>query len=158
MFRHLSTVWQQALTACQLPLLLALRVLCTRLGTTNWKVRAIYQQRSEVLAEKLKQLALSLTADRLTAAGGLAAALSTADGLLLTIANSLRHDLYFKNDQSRYVHCQPGKRIENFAAYGGIAGSLNGSAKASGCSVSGVGCFFICCGFIFSSAVLGDSV
>jgi cation/acetate symporter len=32
----------------------------------------------------------------LVAAGGLAAALSTADGLLLTIANALSHDVYFK--------------------------------------------------------------
>ena len=32
----------------------------------------------------------------LIAAGGLAAALSTADGLLLTISNALSHDLYFK--------------------------------------------------------------
>jgi cation/acetate symporter len=32
----------------------------------------------------------------LVAAGGLAAALSTADGLLLTIASALSHDLYFK--------------------------------------------------------------
>jgi cation/acetate symporter len=32
----------------------------------------------------------------LVAAGGLAAALSTADGLLLTIANALSHDLYFR--------------------------------------------------------------
>lgn len=32
----------------------------------------------------------------LVAAGGLAAALSTADGLLLTIANALGHDLYYK--------------------------------------------------------------
>ncbi|HEX7642351.1 MAG TPA: sodium:solute symporter family protein [Burkholderiaceae bacterium] len=32
----------------------------------------------------------------LIAAGGLAAALSTADGLLLTISNSLSHDLYYK--------------------------------------------------------------
>jgi cation/acetate symporter len=32
----------------------------------------------------------------LVAAGGLAAALSTADGLLLTIANALSHDFYFK--------------------------------------------------------------
>ena len=30
------------------------------------------------------------------AAGGLAAALSTADGLLLTISNALSHDLYYK--------------------------------------------------------------
>jgi len=32
----------------------------------------------------------------LVAAGGLAAALSTADGLLLTIANALSHDMYYK--------------------------------------------------------------
>ena len=32
----------------------------------------------------------------MVAAGGLAAALSTADGLLLTIANALSHDLYFQ--------------------------------------------------------------
>ena len=32
----------------------------------------------------------------LVAAGGLAAALSTADGLMLTIANALSHDVYFK--------------------------------------------------------------
>ncbi|MHB1199551.1 MAG: sodium:solute symporter family protein [Polaromonas sp.] len=32
----------------------------------------------------------------LVAAGGLAAALSTADGLLLTISNSLSHDMYYK--------------------------------------------------------------
>ena len=34
----------------------------------------------------------------LVAAGGLAAALSTADGLLLTIGNALAHDVYFKGD------------------------------------------------------------
>ena len=32
----------------------------------------------------------------LVAAGGLAAALSTADGLLLTISNALSHDLYYR--------------------------------------------------------------
>ena len=32
----------------------------------------------------------------MVAAGGLAAALSTADGLLLTIANALSHDVYYK--------------------------------------------------------------
>ncbi len=35
----------------------------------------------------------------LVAAGGLAAALSTADGLLLTIANALSHDVYFRDVQ-----------------------------------------------------------
>ncbi len=37
----------------------------------------------------------------LVAAGGLAAALSTADGLLLTVGNALAHDLYFGGGSSR---------------------------------------------------------
>ena len=37
----------------------------------------------------------------LVAAGGLAAALSTADGLLLTISNAIAHDLYFQGVQER---------------------------------------------------------
>lgn len=37
----------------------------------------------------------------LVAAGGLAAALSTADGLLLTIGNALAHDVYFEGESSR---------------------------------------------------------
>ncbi|MCJ0763781.1 VC_2705 family sodium/solute symporter [Variovorax sp. CYS-02] len=37
----------------------------------------------------------------LVAAGGLAAALSTADGLLLTIGNALAHDVYFRGESDR---------------------------------------------------------
>jgi cation/acetate symporter len=37
----------------------------------------------------------------LVAAGGLAAALSTADGLLLTMGNALTHDLYFRGLENR---------------------------------------------------------
>jgi cation/acetate symporter len=41
----------------------------------------------------------------LVAAGGLAAALSTADGLLLAIANALSHDIYYKMiDQNASTH------------------------------------------------------
>lgn len=39
---------------------------------------------------------LPLVVSYLVAAGGLAAALSTADGLLLTIANALSHDVYYR--------------------------------------------------------------
>lgn len=39
---------------------------------------------------------LPLVVTYLVAAGGLAAALSTADGLLLTISNALSHDLYYR--------------------------------------------------------------
>jgi cation/acetate symporter len=44
----------------------------------------------------------------LVAAGGLAAALSTADGLLLTIANALSHDLYFRMIDRR---ASPARRV-----------------------------------------------
>jgi cation/acetate symporter len=44
----------------------------------------------------------------MVAAGGLAAALSTADGLLLTIANALSHDCYFKMVNSR---ASPTRRV-----------------------------------------------
>jgi cation/acetate symporter len=44
----------------------------------------------------------------LVAAGGLAAALSTADGLLLTIANALSHDLYYKMIDP---HAPTGRRV-----------------------------------------------
>jgi len=44
----------------------------------------------------------------LVAAGGLAAALSTADGLLLTISNALSHDLYYKMIQP---HASTQKRV-----------------------------------------------
>ncbi|MDD2808311.1 VC_2705 family sodium/solute symporter [Rhodoferax sp.] len=37
----------------------------------------------------------------LVAAGGLAAALSTADGLLLTIGNALAHDLFYKGESTK---------------------------------------------------------
>lgn len=37
----------------------------------------------------------------LVAAGGLAAALSTADGLLLTIGNAIAHDMYFAGDSNK---------------------------------------------------------
>jgi cation/acetate symporter len=44
----------------------------------------------------------------LVAAGGLAAALSTADGLLLTIANALAHDFYYKMIDP---HATTGRRV-----------------------------------------------
>jgi cation/acetate symporter len=44
----------------------------------------------------------------LIAAGALAAALSTADGLLLTISNALSHDLYF---QTVARHASPVRRV-----------------------------------------------
>ncbi len=51
---------------------------------------------------------LPLVVTYLVAAGGLAAALSTADGLLLTISNALSHDFFFRSLNSR---ASPIKRV-----------------------------------------------
>ena len=51
---------------------------------------------------------LPLVVTYLVAAGGLAAALSTADGLLLTISNALSHDLFFRRLNPR---ASPIKRV-----------------------------------------------
>lgn len=47
----------------------------------------------------------------LVAAGGLAAALSTADGLLLTISNALVRDLYFQERRPRKRRLSPEQRV-----------------------------------------------
>jgi cation/acetate symporter len=56
----------------------------------------------------------------LVAAGGLAAALSTADGLLLAIANALSHDIYYKM-------IQPLKAGARFVVIGAISIAVVGS-------------------------------
>ncbi|MDP1901222.1 MAG: sodium:solute symporter family protein [Rubrivivax sp.] len=62
----------------------------------------------------------------MVAAGGLAAALSTADGLLLTIANALSHDLYYKMidpnaSTSRRVSISKGLLVVVALAAAGVA-------------------------------------
>ncbi len=74
----------------------------TLLNITDWNKDGIVQWAEVVIGQDLIVLAtpeiagLPYVVSGLVAAGGLAAALSTADGLLLTIANALSHDLYYK--------------------------------------------------------------
>ena len=74
----------------------------------------------------------------LVAAGGLAAALSTADGLLLAIANALSHDIYYKMLDPNAPDLAPAHRLARAAARGGGAGRLYGIDQALGHSVDGV--------------------
>ncbi len=55
----------------------------------------------------------------LIAAGGLAAALSTADGLLLTISNTLSHDIYYKILDAGHLDPEAGDDFQAAAAGGG---------------------------------------
>ena len=74
----------------------------TLLNITDINKDGIVQWAEVVIGQDLIVLAtpeiagLPYVVSGLVAAGGLAAALSTADGLLLTIANALSHDLYYK--------------------------------------------------------------
>jgi len=74
----------------------------TLLNITDLNMDGIVQLAEIVIGGDLIVLAtpeiagLPYVVSGLVAAGGLAAALSTADGLLLTIANALSHDLYYK--------------------------------------------------------------
>ncbi|MEK6593502.1 MAG: sodium:solute symporter family protein [Pseudomonadota bacterium] len=74
----------------------------TLLNITDFNRDGIVQLAEIVLGGDIIVLAtpeiagLPYVVSGLVAAGGLAAALSTADGLLLTIANALGHDLYYK--------------------------------------------------------------
>jgi len=74
----------------------------TLLNVRDWNGDGIVQWAEVVIGGDLIVLAtpeiagLPYVVSGLVAAGGLAAALSTADGLLLTIANALSHDLYYK--------------------------------------------------------------
>jgi cation/acetate symporter len=74
----------------------------TLLSITDLNMDGIVQLAEIVLGGDIIVLAtpeiagLPYVVSGLVAAGGLAAALSTADGLLLTIANALSHDLYYK--------------------------------------------------------------
>ena len=74
----------------------------TLLSIVDWNKDGIVQLAEIVIGGDIIVLAtpeiagLPYVVSGLVAAGGLAAALSTADGLLLTIANALSHDLYYK--------------------------------------------------------------
>jgi cation/acetate symporter len=74
----------------------------TLLSITDFNKDGIVQLAEIVLGTDIIVLAtpeiagLPYVISGLVAAGGLAAALSTADGLLLTISNALSHDLYYK--------------------------------------------------------------
>eukprot|EP00497_Spongosphaera_streptacantha_P001980 TRINITY_DN254_c0_g1_i1.p1 TRINITY_DN254_c0_g1~~TRINITY_DN254_c0_g1_i1.p1 ORF type:complete len:330 (-),score=61.89 TRINITY_DN254_c0_g1_i1:208-1197(-) len=82
---------QQALDAC-----LKLGVGYTGEGTDILRWKELIINKDVVVISTPEANGLPYVIAGLTAAGGLAASLSTADGLLLAISNSLSHDLWYK--------------------------------------------------------------
>ena len=91
----------------------------------------------------------------LVAAGGMAAAMSTADGLLLAIANALSHDLYYKiidpkaETKTRLVVA----RVLLIVI--GAAGALVASLKLTGILGAVAWAFDFACSGLFFPLVLG---
>ena len=91
----------------------------------------------------------------LVAAGGMAAAMSTADGLLLAIANALSHDLYYKiiDPKADTRHRLIVARVLLIAI--GAAGALVASLKLTGILGAVAWAFCFACSGLFFPLVLG---
>lgn len=91
----------------------------------------------------------------LVAAGGMAAAMSTADGLLLAIANALSHDLYYKmidpkaETKTRLIVARV------LLVFIGVAGALVASMKLTGILGAVAWAFCFACSGLFFPLVLG---
>jgi cation/acetate symporter len=91
----------------------------------------------------------------LVAAGGMAAAMSTADGLLLAIANALSHDLYYK-----IIDPKADTRLRLLVARGillviGVAGALIASLQLTGILGAVAWAFCFAASGLFFPLVLG---
>jgi len=91
----------------------------------------------------------------LVAAGGMAAAMSTADGLLLAIANALSHDLYYKiiDPKADTKHRLIVARVLLIVI--GAAGALVASLKLTGILGAVAWAFCFACSGLFFPIVLG---
>ncbi len=91
----------------------------------------------------------------LVAAGGMAAAMSTADGLLLAIANALSHDLYYKiiDPKADTRHRLIVARVLLLGI--GAAGALVASLKLTGILGAVIWAFDFACSGLFFPIVLG---
>ena len=91
----------------------------------------------------------------LVAAGGMAAAMSTADGLLLAIANALSHDLYYKIIDPK---AETSKRLivaRVLLVVIGVAAALVASLKLTGILGAVAWAFCFACSGLFFPLVLG---
>jgi cation/acetate symporter len=91
----------------------------------------------------------------LVAAGGLAAAMSTADGLLLAIANALSHDLYYKIIDPKADTRRRLTVARVLLLFIGAAGALVASLKLTGILGAVAWAFDFACSGLFFPLVLG---
>ena len=91
----------------------------------------------------------------LVAAGGMAAAMSTADGLLLAIANALSHDLYYKMIDPKADTARRLIVARVLLVLIGIAGALVASMRLTGILGAVAWAFDFACSGLFFPLVFG---
>ena len=91
----------------------------------------------------------------LVAAGGLAAALSTADGLLLAIANALSHDVYFKMIDKTASTMRRLVVARTLLVVVAICGAAVASTRPSGIIQMVAWAFSLAAGGLFAPLVMG---
>jgi cation/acetate symporter len=91
----------------------------------------------------------------LVAAGGMAAAMSTADGLLLAIANALSHDLYYKMIDPKAETARRLIVARVLLVVIGVAGSAVASMRLTGILGAVAWAFDFACSGLFFPLVLG---
>ena len=91
----------------------------------------------------------------LVAAGGMAAAMSTADGLLLAIANALSHDLYYKMIDPKAETARRLIVARVLLILIGVAGALVASMRLTGILGAVAWAFDFACSGLFFPLVLG---
>ncbi len=112
--------------------------------------------RSDIVVLATPEIAgLPYVISGLVAAGGMAAAMSTADGLLLAIANALSHDLYYKIIDPKADTKKRLMAARILLLFVGVAGALVASLKLTGILGAVAWAFCFACSGLFFPLVLG---
>jgi cation/acetate symporter len=112
--------------------------------------------RSDIVVLATPEIAgLPYVISGLVAAGGMAAAMSTADGLLLAIANALSHDLYYKIIDPKADTKKRLMAARVLLLFIGVAGALVASLKLTGILGAVAWAFCFACSGLFFPLVLG---
>lgn len=112
--------------------------------------------RSDIVVLATPEIAgLPYVISGLVAAGGMAAAMSTADGLLLAIANALSHDLYYKIIDPKADTKKRLMAARILLVFIGVAGALVASLKLTGILGAVAWAFCFACSGLFFPLVLG---
>jgi cation/acetate symporter len=119
------------------------------------QLNEIFMREDIVVLATPEMAGLPYVISGLVAAGGLAAAMSTADGLLLAIANALSHDLYYKIIDPKADTKLRLTVARVLLVVIGVAGALIASLQLTGILGAVAWAFCFACSGLFFPLILG---